>query len=246
MAKEFVLLGDSVVINGRNAQTVEEARSTLEPFCKARGQKVVSCVCDVATADGSDSLARTATTKLGGLDVWINNAGTTQNPKATLAATEPAEIERVVSTNLFGVLFGCRAALNAMSEGGTIFNMDGTGSRGNATPRSAAYGVSKAALPQLAKTLAQETRGTGVKVHTLSPGMVMTPLLLEGASPSSLKIFNILAEHPETTAAWLVPRIRGATDLPSGQYIKYLTPSSVVWRFATAWKRRDRLVKVDA
>ena len=144
-----------------------------------------------------------------------------------------------------------RAAISVMisqPSGGTVFNMDGSGSRGNPTPNSVAYGASKAALPQLAKSLARETRGTGVRVHLASPGMVTTYLLLRDASPSSLKVFNILADHPETTAAWLVPRMRAAhiDALPSGLYIRYLTTLSAMGRFATAPWRRDRLVKVPA
>lgn len=238
-----------MVIHGRSAETVEEARKSLEPLCIAKGQKVVGHASDIGTAAGADALAETAKKELGKIDMWINNAGQSQHPKAPLASTPPEVIERVVSTNLYGALYGCRAAMIAMSSqgsGGSIFNVDGSGSRGNGTPKSSAYGVSKAALPQLGKTLAQETRGTGINVHLVSPGMVMTDLLLTGASASSLRIFNILAEKPETTAAWLVPRMRAAAEKPSGLYIKYLTPTSVIWRFATAWQRKDRLVKVPA
>ena len=134
-------------------------------------------------------------------------------------------------------------------NGGAIFNMDGTGSRGNPTTNSAAYGASKAALPQLGKSLSRETKGTKVRVHTASPGMVMTDLLTRDATPSALKIFNILAEKPETTAAWLAPRMRAAAhaaDGSSGMYLRFLTPLSVGWRLATAPWRRDRLVTVAA
>ena len=49
---------------------------------------------------------------------------------------------------------------------------------------------------------------SGVCVHTASPGMVTTDLLMREATPGAKRIFNILAEHPETTAKWLVPRLR--------------------------------------
>ena len=47
-----------------------------------------------------------------------------------------------------------------------------------------------------------------VGIHTLSPGMVLTPLLLDGATDRNKAIFNILCEQPETVAAFLVPRVR--------------------------------------
>lgn len=250
MAKEFAKLGDSVVVSGRQESAVESARTAVLAAAADNvrpGQKVVGIACDISSPNGCDQLAAAAREALGGIDLWVNNAGMTQHPKAPLASTPAETIQTIISTNLVGTMLGCKAALSVMLEQkrGCIFNMDGAGSRGNATGLSAAYGASKAAIPQLGKTLASELpKSSGVRVHTASPGMVTTELLLKGATPRSLKIFNILAEEPETTAAWLVPRMRGAIAAPSGQYIKYLTPSGAAWRFATAPWRKDRLIKV--
>lgn len=52
------------------------------------------------------------------------------------------------------------------------------------------------------------TESPCVGIHTLSPGMVLTPLLLEGATDRNKAIFNVLCEQPETVAAFLVPRVR--------------------------------------
>lgn len=160
---------------------------------------------------------------------------------------------------------------------------------GSPTPQYAAYGATKAALPQLARTLrlelsAARARGGGgrprsraaspsassagagagvcadpspspspspsppssaqpspVGVHVLSPGMMLTPLLLDGATLESLRVFNLLCEHPETAAAFLVPRMRSAVargDVAS--YVRYLTPWSALWRFLTAPARAGR------
>ena len=49
---------------------------------------------------------------------------------------------------------------------------------------------------------------TSVGVHNLSPGMVLTDLLLRDAAPAARRFFNALAEEPETVAAALVPRVR--------------------------------------
>ena len=248
MATEFVQRGDSVVISGRNAASVSAARDALLPLATVHPkQTVVACVCDVSKAEDCTRLAEVACTQLGSVDIWVNNAGVSQHPKEPLASTPPSTIAEVISTNLLGAIFGTRAAMLAMrAGGGTIFTLDGSGSRGNATPNSLAYGASKAALPQLAKTLAAETRATDVRVHLASPGMVTTDLLLRDAKPSALSIFNILAESPTTVAKWLVPRVRAThlTERPSGEYLKFLTPQGVAWRFATAPWRKNRLVEV--
>ncbi|KAL3930153.1 MAG: hypothetical protein SGPRY_001664 [Prymnesium sp.] len=248
LAREHLRLGDSVLVCGRSAEAVEQAKRGLAELVTSPSQRLASHVCDVSSPSGCDSLAREATSSLGGIDLWVNNAGVTQHPRQVLWATPAESVASIVGINLIGTMLGCRAALNVMiPQGhGCVFNMDGRGARGEGTPLSAVYGASKAAIPQLGKTLAKELpKGSGCSVHTASPGMVTTGLLMKGASPSTLKLFNILAETPETAAAWLVPRMRAAVDQPSGKYISYLTPAGVVWRFATAPWRKDRLFKVD-
>jgi len=76
--------------------------------------------------------------------------------------------------------------------------------------------------------------------------MVMTDLLMNSASGNkrALKIFNILAENPDTVAKWLAPRIRGVQGLQHDP-IRFLTPPGVMYRFLTAMARKDRLVKVS-
>lgn len=61
----------------------------------------------------------------------------------------PAQVEQVVRTNLVGVMLCTRAALRLMQQqpnGGHVFNMDGAGANGRATPRYAAYGATKAGM----------------------------------------------------------------------------------------------------
>ena len=62
-----------------------------------------------------------------------------------------------------------------------MFLLDGAGSRGTATANSATYGATKAAMPQLLRSLAAEVKGSPVSVHLASPGMVATDLLLKGS-----------------------------------------------------------------
>jgi NAD(P)-dependent dehydrogenase (short-subunit alcohol dehydrogenase family) len=135
LAREFVALGDSVVINGRDAAAVEAARASLEPHCTRKGQRVLGLAADISSAKGCDSLAAAAAAGLGHVDIWVNNAGVTQQPKAPLSETAAEEVQAVVGTNLLGTLFGCRSALRLMREQGygTIYNMDGSGSRGECT-----------------------------------------------------------------------------------------------------------------
>lgn len=122
----------------------------------------------------------------------------------------------------------CQPELVTVSESNIILP---TGADGGATPRFAAYGASKRALSQLGKSLNAELRGSPrrgrITVHTMSPGMVTTELLMAGADTRVARFFiNVLAETPETVAANLVPRLRQVVEGSRGvlgsrpQYIR--------------------------
>ena len=85
-------------------------------------------------------------------------------------------------------------------RGGHIFNMDGAGADGNATPSFAAYGATKRCLSQLGKSLQAELSQAKIKnvgIHNLSPGMVNTQLLMAGPhSPVTKTFINVLGERP--------------------------------------------------
>uniref|UniRef100_A0A061S1B8 Chlorophyll(Ide) b reductase n=1 Tax=Tetraselmis sp. GSL018 TaxID=582737 RepID=A0A061S1B8_9CHLO len=248
LAAKFLALGDEVVISSRSGEACAEATANLEK--QHPGCRVHSRACDVRNPSEVENLAKFAIASMGRCDVWVNNAGMSQNIKGRIFETDPQEIRDIVDTNLLGAIFGSRAAINRMQQqegGGKVFLMDGRGSLGEATPLSAAYGATKRAIPQLGRTLAKECRGTGVGVHVASPGMVVTGLLLGGSGRQDRRLvraINVLAETPDTVAEWMVPRMRGAAG--TGGYFRFLTAPGVLWRFATAWRRRDRLLPEPA
>ncbi|HEY1016226.1 MAG TPA: SDR family oxidoreductase [Herpetosiphonaceae bacterium] len=238
LAREFLAAGDDLLVTSRSPEHVAAAVAALRR--EFPGRTIEGQPCDVADPAAVERLAAAAAERLGGVDIWVNNAGVTSAKTANLTESDPAELAKIIDTNLLGTMLCCRAALLLMGKQrrGQIFNMDGYGANGMASPGFAAYGATKRAIPQLSKTLAREAKGSGVGVHTLSPGMVLTDLLLGDASPRSKQVFNLLAEQPSTVARFLAPRIRAATG--SGRYIKFLTTPGIAWRFATFWRRRGR------
>jgi NAD(P)-dependent dehydrogenase (short-subunit alcohol dehydrogenase family) len=225
LAKQHALLGDAVCISGRGADDVSAAVEALRRLEKLPpSTKICGCACDVSKPGAAEALAEYAANEMRGLDLWINNAGrSNQRPhgEARRPITEMAEddIVAIVNTNLVGTILGARAAIKKMAElgsptGGVVVNVDGAGSRGEATGGSAPYGSSKAAIPQLTKSLAKDAAtavkqqssavcgcggdhghghgesssgggggGGPVSVHTVSPGMVTTQLLLGTDAP---------------------------------------------------------------
>ncbi|KAG2718466.1 hypothetical protein I3760_03G221900 [Carya illinoinensis] len=253
LAREFLLSGDRVVVASRSPEsvdvTVKELKDNLEEFMTKAGDssrrklqqaKVVGIPCNVCAPDDVQKLANFAVHELGSINIWINNAGMNKGFRPLLQFSDE-DIRQIVSTNLVGSLLCTREAMQVMKnqyKGGHIFNMDGAGSGGSSTPLTAVYGSTKCGLRQLQASLLKECKRSKVGVHTASPGMVLTDLLLSGSSVKNKQMFNIICEHPETVARTLVPRMRVVKG--TGKAINYLTPPRILLALVTAWLRRDR------
>ena len=218
LARGFLSRGDRVVVTSRDETRVREAVAALrEDF----GDRVAGVAADVSRPDAVDALTDFASESMGGVDIWINNAGANGYVYENLAESDPEVLREIVLTNSFGTLLCCRSAIRLMAtqaEGGHVFNMLGAGSDGGPTQKYAAYGHTKAGMAQLTKTLAGEVKDTGnarVGVHALSPGMVFTELISSGryAFGSQGRFFvNTLAEPPEVPAAFLVEKVRAFVE----------------------------------
>ncbi|XP_076896084.1 putative chlorophyll(ide) b reductase NYC1, chloroplastic [Bidens hawaiensis] len=253
LAREFLLSGDQVVITSRSEKSVEMTIKELEENLQEGVEKeaslsrknlahakVVGTSCDVCDPNDVRNLANFAVNELGSIDIWINNAGTNKGFRPLLEFTDE-DIQQIVSTNLVGSILCTREAMHVMSnqhKAGHIFNMDGAGSGGSSTPLTAVYGSTKCGLRQLQSSLLKECRKSKVGVHTASPGMVLTDLLLSGSTIQNKQMFNIICELPETVARTLVPRMRVVKG--SGKAINYLTPPRILLALVTAWLRRGR------
>ncbi|EIE27680.1 NAD(P)-binding protein, partial [Coccomyxa subellipsoidea C-169] len=252
IAREFLRSGDRVMVSSRSVQAVRRAMSELREEVTPVGTDIWigGIDCDVSSPASVQRLVDGAASQMGSIDVWINNAGYSGTFQSFIEA-RPEQIQEVVQTNLLGCLLCTRAAMRLMAaqpRGGHIFNMDGAGADGLPTPQYAAYGATKAGIAHLKGSLGAEAarEGAPVGVHCLSPGMVLTNLLLEGASDINKQIFNILCEQPETVAAFLVPRARTvAARGEAGRYIRFLTLPRALLRFITAPLRTNRFFNAD-
>ena len=236
LTKEFLKQGDSVVISSRSDENINEALEKLhEEFHEP---KVYSFLCDVTNSADVKNLVEFSLEKLGYLDIWVNNAGTSGFEYDKLINVSDKAIESAIKTNVIGTLYGCREAMKVMFEqkNGKIFNLAGMGSNGMASPNLAAYGTSKSSMLQLLKSLKKETKNTGVGVHLLYPGMVFTDLLLRNATPNAKKFFNLVAERPDTVAKKLVPKMKKIKG--SGKEIKYSNSIKFYLKLFTAIFRK--------
>jgi short-subunit dehydrogenase len=132
---------------------------------------------------------------------------------------------------------------------GAIYAMEGLGSNNMIQPKTILYGTTKHALTYFMKGLDRELEGTGVIAGRLSPGMMLTDFIIKtpDGEPSEVildkkfrKVFNILADRPETVAAFFIPRMLGNTK--NNAHIAWLTTRKAAWRFMTAGRRKGRMI----
>ncbi|MBL8756543.1 MAG: 3-oxoacyl-[acyl-carrier-protein] reductase [Planctomycetes bacterium] len=137
--------------------------------------KAQALVCDVASADSVDALAKVVLETAGKLDFLVNNAGITRD--GLFLRMKADDFDAVLATNLRGTFLVCKAFARAMAkaQGGRIVNIGSVvGLSGNAG--QANYAASKAGLIGLSKSLAQEFGGRGLTVNVVAPGFVATDM----------------------------------------------------------------------
>ncbi|NSW53363.1 MAG: SDR family oxidoreductase [Anaerolineae bacterium] len=243
LAHAFLTHGCRVVVSSRTPGKVAAAAGSLSAAFEA--SHVLGQVCDVTDPASLQALWDAAVQHFGAVDIWINNAGRSH---ASLPAwqLEDKDIQGVIATNLTGMMLASKIAVRGMlAQGyGFVYNMEGLGSDGRVVPNTAVYGSSKSAVRYFTRSLEAETKNTCVRVGRLSPGMVLTDLLVGDAKRDSAnweqnkRIFNILADTVETVTPYLARKV--LDNQKHGARIQWLTTGKVAWRFLTAaFHRRD-------
>ncbi|MFF4950673.1 oxidoreductase [Streptomyces chattanoogensis] len=151
------------------------AARTITPELKESGALPVSA--DLGTADGVATLMESAFAELGGIDLLVNNvgAGDAVEPAGFLD-TDDAQWASIFDLNLLSAVRISRAALPSLIERrGALVNVSSVNSRLPAAG-PVAYSAAKAALTSLGKSLAEEFGPQGVRVNTVSPGVVRTAI----------------------------------------------------------------------
>ncbi|MBX3226196.1 MAG: SDR family oxidoreductase [Labilithrix sp.] len=252
LVRALVARGANVVVSGRKDADVASVCAELGDD-KAHGR-----ACDVSRYDDVRALWGSARERFGRVDVWVNNAGTS-NAQRPFVELPPSDIAAVVGTNLAGMMNGSRVALEGMlaqapHDGfhglrGAVYNMEGFGADGARQRGMALYGSTKTALRYFTRSLVDETRDSGVVVGTTSPGIVVTELLTgvyERGEPelwrSKRRLFNFIADPVETVAPWLARRILDNTR--PGAHLAWMTVLKGALRFfRPKYWRRDLFAK---
>lgn len=247
LVRAYLEAGWNVAYSGTTERSVE--RSLVSLAGRFEKGSYVAYRCDVTDEKDLVNLWEGAFETFGRVDIWVNNAGAA-NEQAVFNKIDPAVFINIIDTNVKGLMLATYVAYNRMLQQGfgAIYNMEGLGSDGRTIPGMTPYGTSKRAVRYFTDAFAAEARNGPVIIGTISPGMVMTdmtltPLRKDPADNKQLiRIYNILANDPETVSPYLVREMIG--NRKNGAKISWLSTGKIIRRFIfSPFSKRDIVSK---
>jgi NAD(P)-dependent dehydrogenase (short-subunit alcohol dehydrogenase family) len=175
--------GASVAIAGRRADRLAE---TADQIRAADGEAVCRAA-DLTSRDGAADAVAATLARFGRLDIAFNNAGY-QEQRRPLAEQAPAEYDLVFDTNVRAVFLCMQQQIQVMANGGVIINNASVSGTRNPNPGLALYAASKAAVISLTRSAAMEYAPRGIRINAVSPGRVVTDMMLNAgiADPAAI------------------------------------------------------------
>lgn len=195
VAQRLAEAGAQVVIGGRDAARLEQAANDIDPS----GERVRILAGDIALPSTAQALVDLAVREFCGVDILFNNAGVFR-PKPFLEV-DAQEYDWFLDTILKGKFFMAQAAAKAMQKrGGGVIVQTGSfwaSQAVGATP-AAAYSAANAGVHALTRNLAIELAPSKIRINTVAPAVVETPIFGTFMDPAHVK--NVLptfnAFHP--------------------------------------------------
>ena len=153
----------------------DDAAAVVQQIAAA-GVRGFAHAADLATPEGVAALFERAERELGGLDLFVGNAGIWPAEEVALADMDDARWRRTMAENVDAMFYTARAAARAVADGGRIVLVSSTaGQRGEAMHSD--YAASKGAMISLVKSLAIELAPRQVTVNAVAPGWVDTEMV---------------------------------------------------------------------
>ncbi len=173
VALAFAREGADVVLSYLPTEEVD-ADETVAVVEEA-GRKAVKAPGDLRDPAYCREIVETAVRELGGIDILVNNAAY-QMSRESIADITPEELERTFRTNIFSMFFTCQAAVEHMQPGSSIINV-GSIQAYQPSPELLDYASTKGAIVNFTKGLATELGPKGIRVNSVAPGPIWTPLI---------------------------------------------------------------------
>jgi NAD(P)-dependent dehydrogenase (short-subunit alcohol dehydrogenase family) len=173
VALAFAREGADVVIT-HLPEEQSDADETVR-LVRDAGRTGISMPGDLRDEDFCQELVRRTVDELGGLDVLVNNAAY-QMTQGGIAEITTEQFDRVMKTNVYAMFWLCKAAVPHLQPGSSIINTSSVQAY-QPSPELLDYATTKAAIVNFTRGLAQELAPQGIRVNTVAPGPIWTPLI---------------------------------------------------------------------
>jgi NAD(P)-dependent dehydrogenase (short-subunit alcohol dehydrogenase family) len=186
VALAFAREGADVLISYLESEEpdAQETRKLIE----AEGRKAVTVAGDIQEEAHCQEIIDRAVSELGGLDILVNNAAYQMSQEGIEEITTE-QFDRVLKTNLYAMFWLCKAAVPHLGPGSSIINTSSIQAY-QPSPNLLDYATTKAGIVNFTKGLAQQLASKGIRVNTVAPGPIWTPLIPATMPPEKVDEFG--------------------------------------------------------
>lgn len=199
-ARMLLQEGAQVAITGRDEAKLRRAATELNA-----GERLIWRAADVADVGQVQALAEDVTRRLGRIDILVNNAGLNIKERSIRELT-PQSWRHLLSANLDGAFYCIHAVLPQMRQrrDGLIININSIAGKRSGPLGGLGYNAAKFGLRGLAMGLAAEEKDNGIRVCTIYPGEVNTPILEARPVPIGKERLQAMLQPEDVAAAVLL------------------------------------------
>lgn len=226
VVQQLAAHGAKVIVSSRDQSACDKVAGELNEAFGGGGVIARGVACDIDKLDDIDRLARESANTFGGVDILVCNAAILPFMGSS-ADTPPELFDRILTSNTHHNFRLCQAVRGDMARrGGGSIIMIGSVAGHTASPSVMAYAIAKAGVAHMARCLADEFAGDGIRVNCVSPGLVRsfssTPLWQDEAILSAVVSDIPLGRigEPEDIA--------GAVIFLASQAGSYVTGSTII------------------
>lgn len=228
IARAYAHAGAKVVLCARK----QEALDTVMESIRSDGGEAFAQACHTGDPEACEALVANAVEKYGRVDILVNNAATNPHFGPMLTVEWPAW-DKTFEVNVKGYFTLARAVANHLVERNApgsivqIASVVGT----MAAPMQGVYGMTKAAVISMTKTLAAELGGVGIRVNAIAPGIVETRFAQALTSNDDLR--EMILERTSLGRVGRPEDVAGAALLLASDASSYVT--GAVWVVDAGW-----------
>ena len=174
VALAFAREGADVVLSYLEAEEAD-AQRTAE-LVENAGRRAIRVPGDLTSEDACRELVERTVSELGRIDVLVNNAAYQMAQPRGIADITTEQFDRVMKTNLYAMFWLCKMSLPHMSAGASIINTSSV-QASSPSPELLDYATTKAGIVNFTRGLASMVAADGVRVNSVAPGPIWTPLI---------------------------------------------------------------------